>query len=41
MKKLLLTIILIPIVGFSQTINGISIVDLEAKYIEIVGTVKY
>ncbi len=40
MKKLLLSIFLIPIVGVSQTLNGISIENLDAKYIEIVGSVK-
>jgi len=40
MKKLILAIFLIPTVGFSQTLNGIAIEDLDAKYIEIVGTSK-
>jgi len=40
MKKIFFIFCLVPFFGMSQTINGLSVDDLFADYIEIVGTAK-
>ena len=42
MKKLLLTLtLLLSLTSFAQTVNGISIQDLDVEYLQIIGTSKY
>tara|TARA_B100001057_G_C22428328_1_gene786412 strand:+ start:128 stop:664 length:537 start_codon:yes stop_codon:yes gene_type:complete len=41
MKKLLLILLCLPIIGFAQTVNDIPIKDINVKYVQIVGTTKF
>lgn len=40
MKSLLLLIYLVPVLGFSQTVNNIQLKDINVEYVQIVGTTK-
>ena len=40
MKKLLLILLCLPMMGFGQTVNDIPIKDIDVKYVQIVGTSK-
>jgi len=40
MKKLLLLLLFIPSITYSQSINGVPFSEIDSEYIEIVGTAK-
>ncbi len=40
MKKLILILLFIPAITYSQSINGVPFSEIDSEYIEIVGTAK-